>query len=78
MKKLREERGMKQPEMSLHIGISGNPGTGKTTVARLLAKIYKCLGILPGGQLVEVDRSNLVEGYVGQTASRQRKLWKVP
>jgi SpoVK/Ycf46/Vps4 family AAA+-type ATPase len=74
VKKLREERGMKQPSVSLHMVFSGNPGTGKTTVARLLAKIYKCIGVLPKGQLIEVDRSGLVEGYVGQTAIKTKEV----
>ena len=70
IQKLREEKGMKQPNVSKHLVFSGNPGTGKTTVARMLADIYYSLGILSGGQLVEVDRSGLVSGYIGQTATK--------
>src|SRR5271157_976992 len=74
VQQLRKQQGLKTPEISLHMVFYGNPGTGKTTVARLVAGIYQALGVLSKGQLIETDRSGLIARYVGQTALKVKEV----
>ncbi len=74
--KMRKEKGLPELQTSNHMVFTGHPGTGKTTVARIMARIYKCLGVVSKGQLIETDRSGMVAGYMGQTALKTAQIIK--
>lgn len=73
---MRKEKGLPELQTSNHMVFTGNPGTGKTTVARIMAKIYKSLGVVSKGQLIETDRAGMVAGYMGQTALKTAQVIK--
>jgi hypothetical protein len=74
VQKMRRDAGLPSPELSRHMVFYGNPGTGKTTIARKLSEIYGALGVLSKGHLIETDRSSLVAGYLGQTAIKTKEV----
>ena len=71
---LRKEKGMHSPKSTMHLAFTGNPGTGKTTVARIVGRIYKKLGLLSKGHFMEVSRTDLIAGYQGQTAHKVKEV----
>lgn len=70
----RREIGLRNPKGTLHLAFTGNPGTGKTTVARIIGHIYKKIGLLSKGQFIEVSRTDLIAGYQGQTALKVKDV----
>jgi len=74
VKQLREQQGLYSEKNTMHLAFTGNPGTGKTTVARIIGHIYKQLGLLSKGHFVEVSRTDLIAGYQGQTALKVKKV----
>ena len=74
VQKLRQENGLKNQKNTLHLAFTGNPGTGKTTVARIVGRIYKQIGLLSKGHFIEASRTDLIAGYQGQTALKVKKL----
>lgn len=70
---MRQEKNLHSTKTTLHMAFTGNPGTGKTTVARIVGRIYKHIGVLSKGQFIEVSRTDLIAGYQGQTALKVKK-----